>query len=212
MNKYVNKVKGKLHKESLRRKNKNTDFTLITQNCIGGVIYNILGLEFKSPTINLFIEGENFVKLVENLEYYMSVEATPKEECYVDPIDSSISYPKIAIDDIEICCLHYKNCQEAIDAWEKRRKRVNLDNVYVIGNSWNLQDEALIGRLLENKYKTVIFTMKAYPDKRCIQLPGDEWHLDKRGIVRPNITDTVPGSYDKYFERFFDFVTWLNEK
>ena len=82
-------------------------------------MYSTLGLEFLSPTINMFIEDENFVKLVENLEYYMSVPATAKQDRYVDPIDNSIVYPKIQIDDIELCCLHYKDCNDAIAAWER---------------------------------------------------------------------------------------------
>ncbi len=198
---------------SFRKKNKNKDFTLISQNCIGGVIYSDLGLEFKSPTINMFIEDENFVKLVENLEYYMSVEAEALCERFVDPIDNSIVYPKIKIRDIEVCCLHYKNCEQAIDAWERRRKRVNLNNVYVIGNSWNLhENEELIKRLSNTKYKTVIFTYHSYSNDKCIQLTEKYWFKDKRNVVRPNLTDRMPYSVYKYFEKKFDFVRWLNDK
>ena len=65
----------KLHRKIMQKRNKNMDFTIIAQNCIGGVIYSDLGLQFLSPTINMFIEDENFVKLVENLEYYFSISA-----------------------------------------------------------------------------------------------------------------------------------------
>lgn len=207
-----NKLIRKIYKKINRVKNRNKDFTLIAQNCIGGVIYSDLGLEFKSPTINMFIEDENFVKLVGNLEYYMSIPATPVTDCYIDPIANQIRYPKIAIGDIEICCLHYKNCDEAIAAWEKRRKRVNLNNVYVIGNSWNMHNNRhLVEELLKvTKYKTIVFTTEKYQYNECIQLPGDFWKLDERCVVRPNITDDVPGGYKKYFETFFDYVSWLN--
>lgn len=50
----------------------------------------------------------------------MSISAVPKSEKYVDPIDPNIVYPKIAVDDIEICCLHYHSCSDAIEAWERR--------------------------------------------------------------------------------------------
>lgn len=199
--------------KSFRKKNHNTDFTLISQNCIGGVIYKNLGLEFRSPTINMFIEDENFVKLVENLEYYMSLEAEALCEKFVDPIDKSFSYPKIKVGDIELCCLHYKSCQEAIDSWERRRKRVNLNNVYVIANSWNLhENEDLIKRLSNLKYKTVIFTYQSYKNEKCIDLTESYWTKDIRNIVRPNLTDRMPYSAYKYFEKKFDFVKWLNSK
>lgn len=198
--------------KKFQKKNKNTDFTLISQNCIGGVIYSDLGLEFKSPTINMFIEDENFVKLVENLEYYMSIKPIAKYEKYVDPIDPNIVYPVISVDDVELCCLHYKSCADAIDAWERRRKRVNLNNVYVIANSWNLhENEELIKRLSNTKYKTVIFTYKSYKNDKCIDLDEDYWRKDKRNILRPNLTDRMPSSAYKYFEKKFDFVKWLND-
>jgi uncharacterized protein (DUF1919 family) len=207
-----NKMMRKLYCNKVQMMNKNHDFTIIAQNCIGGVIYNNLGLEFKSPTINMFIEDENFIKLVGNLEHYLQVEPQPVTDCFIDPIDSDISYPKICVDDVEICCLHYKDCNEAIEAWEKRCKRVNFENIYVIGNSWNMHSKKeLVEELLRvSKYKTVVFTTEKYQDERCIQLPGTVWNLDERGIVRPNITDEIPGSYMKYFETFFDYISWIN--
>lgn len=160
----------------------------------------------------MFIEDENFVKLAENPQHYLSVEAKPLIETYADPIDPSIKYPKIVIDDIEICCLHYSTCREAIDAWERRKKRVNFDKIYVIGNSWNLHgNRELINRLCNIDYPVVIFTLESEViNEKCIGLPGNFWTLDKRGIVRPNITDIMPGSDYKYFEKIFDFVGWLN--
>ena len=208
---FWNKVCRKLRNQHYRSRIKNKDFTLIAQNCVGGVIYSQLGMEFSSPTINMFIEDENFLKLVQNLEYYMSVEPHPVNDAFQDPVEPSVVYPKIGIDDIELCCLHYKNCADAIAAWNRRRKRVNLNNVFVIGNSWNMHENYdLVRQLSACKYKTVIFTMQDTDIPNCIKLMGDFWRLDARGIVRPNITDTVPGSYLKYYEQFFDFVSWLN--
>lgn len=210
---YINKIRRPLILKKFRRQNKNTDFTIISQNCIGGVIYANLGLEFRTPTINMFIEDENFVKLVENFEYYMSIPAVIKTECFVDPIDSNIKYPVIAVGDIEMHCLHYHSGEEAVNAWERRRKRVNFNNVFVIGNSWNSHEKPeIIDRIANSKYKTVIFTYDSYKTKNCIELKGDKWKKDKRNIVRPNLTDKIPGSPYRQFEKIFDFVKWLNEK
>ena len=43
-------------------------------------------------------------------------------EEYIDPIDSSIKYPKIRINGIEVCCLHCRDCEEAVKDWEKEEK------------------------------------------------------------------------------------------
>lgn len=198
---------------SYRMRLKERNFTLISQNCIGGVIYNLLGVPFQSPTINMFIEGDNFIKLVDNLDYYMTLTPTAVMDCFIDPLDSNIRYPKIACGDVEICAMHYQNCDEAIEAWERRRKRVNLDNVYVIGNSWNCHENPkLVSWIANCKYPSVVFTYGEYKEKNCINLDGDFWHLDSRGVVRPNITDHIEGGARMYFENMFDFVGWLNKK
>ena len=205
-------VRRKHLEKKWQRRLKTKDFSLITQNCIGGVIYADLGMEFSSPTINMFIEDENFVKLVENLEYYMKRKPEKVTDCFVDPIDSSIQYPIIKIDDIKINCLHYKDCRQAIEDWERRKKRIHWDNIIVIANSWNLhENKKLIERIGRIPYKKIIFTYKDYKKKYGLPLKGDFWKVDERGIVRPNLTDYMPKhSIYRYFEKDFDFVDFIN--
>ena len=38
--------------------------TIISSDCTGGVVYNELGLEFRSPTINMFFSAKDFVDFV----------------------------------------------------------------------------------------------------------------------------------------------------
>ena len=211
MSELAEKLKRKARYLSYRTKNKNKDFTLVCQNCLGGLIYSVLDLPFTSPTINLYIEDENFVKLANDPVRYLSIPAEPYIEEFHDPVDPSVVFPKIKVDDIEICCLHYKSCAEAVDAWERRRKRANLSNIYIIGNSWNChENEDLIRQVAAAPYPSVVFTLKEMDIPGTIKLPGDFWKTDRRGIVRPNITDEKPGTHKRYFEEFFDFVSWLN--
>ena len=64
----------KYYFNSCRKKNKNTDFSLFSPNCFAGIIYHRLGLEFKSPTINmLFPIKKQYLKFVSNLKYYMEL-------------------------------------------------------------------------------------------------------------------------------------------
>ena len=155
-----------------RRKNHNHDFTIISQNCLGGIIYSQLGIRFLSPTINMFIEDENFIKLVYDFRHYMTVKPEAVTDRYVDPIDSNVVYPKIRVDDIELCCLHYSDCNEAIEAWNRRRVRVNFENVFVIGNSWNMHfRKDLIDKLCNNPYRTVVFGLEDYGYENFLKLP-----------------------------------------
>lgn len=50
--------------------------SIITSNCIAGEMYNDLGLQFTSPTINLFFREKDFLKFVLNLKHYTSQKLT----------------------------------------------------------------------------------------------------------------------------------------
>ena len=46
-----------------KKRLKNKDFTLLTPNCLAGIIYHNLGLQFSSPTINIqFNDKTEFYK------------------------------------------------------------------------------------------------------------------------------------------------------
>ena len=73
---------------------KNSDFTIISSICLGGVISHKLGLKFMSPTVNLFIEPSSFVKFCKNLPFYFEQPLVEKQWAG--------SYPIAFCNDIEI--------------------------------------------------------------------------------------------------------------
>lgn len=111
---FVEKYKAKLIKN---------DFAIISQN-YAGVLYHDLGLQFQSPTINMSIDGESFVKLVENLPFHLKAKTFPITDCYYEEDRPEFRYPKIGVEDIEFRCIHYKNCNEAIEMWECRNNEL----------------------------------------------------------------------------------------
>ena len=46
---------------------KNLTPSIIASNCVGGFIYHWLGLQFRSPFINLWLENKDFVYLLEHI-------------------------------------------------------------------------------------------------------------------------------------------------
>lgn len=210
--KVILKITPKFYNRRFRKNNKQKDFTFISQNCIGGVLYHMLGVPFASPTINMFIEDENFTKLAENPKYYFSMEAEPAEEQHVDAKDPSLCYPTIKVDDIILCCQHYKSCAEAIDAWNRRRLRVNYDKIYVIACSWNLNEKKeLVKKINDLPYPSVIFTTEEFDYPRCVHLQGKQWYKDKGGVVKPALTNFDGISGKRFFSDQFDFVRWINQ-
>lgn len=66
------------------RKNKleNTDFTIISNNCWGGMIYESYNLPKETPTVGLFFMADDYLKFLSHLREYLSAELvfiTPSE-------------------------------------------------------------------------------------------------------------------------------------
>lgn len=184
-----------------------TGFSIVSQNCIGGCMYHDLGLPFSSPTINLVIPGEGFVRLVEDLPRYLAVEAVPAGW----RTEGEKRFPLLRVDDVIVHAMHYASGEEAAAAWNRRRKRVNLGDVRVIACDWDLGErpEPLVARLLACGYPTVVFSTRPSDNPSVVSLTGDGWHTDERGILRPILTDRARDGR-RNFERAFDYVGWLN--
>lgn len=52
-----------------KRKINNIDFTIISNNCWGGLVYESYGLPKNSPTVGMFFMAEEYIKFVSNLKY-----------------------------------------------------------------------------------------------------------------------------------------------
>ena len=95
--------------------------------CVGGIMYHDLGLEFQSPTVNLYIRAVDFVKFCNNIKYYLNF---PLIEL---PWNSEIGYPVATLNgEITVYFKHYRTFDEANDAWERRKKRINWDHICFI--------------------------------------------------------------------------------
>ena len=51
-------------RKAMRSRLKNTSMTFLAPSCIGGILFHDLGLQFRSPTVNLMMFQPDFVKLV----------------------------------------------------------------------------------------------------------------------------------------------------
>ena len=60
----------RLSKWNKRRGLKCTDFTIISNNCTGGYVYQYYGIAYKTPTEGLFFTTKDYLKLVERPEHY----------------------------------------------------------------------------------------------------------------------------------------------
>ena len=93
----------KVYYHRLRKRLKNRDFSLFSPNCYAGLIYHRLGLQFKSPTINmLFPSKKEYLKFVSDLKRYLSLDLVESE-------DERFPYPVGMLGDVELVFNHYKS-------------------------------------------------------------------------------------------------------
>ena len=108
-----------------RARLKNKNFSIICNNCFGGMLYHDLGLKFLSPTVNLYFDMGDYIEFLENLGFYLNCELTnagSKEEII-----------GLLNNKIKLHGVHYSSFDELKQKWEERRHRVNYDNLYIIG-------------------------------------------------------------------------------
>lgn len=176
--------------------------SIIASNCIAGEIYNDLGLKFMSPTINLFFNAKDFLKFVLNLKYY-----TAQKLVFIK--NTAGDYPLGQLDDIYVHFLHYKTAEEAAEKWYERCKRIDYENIYVIMSDQDLSDDdfQLFQDISIAKRKIIFTTNPDRADKNDVFLIKE---YEPYGYVNKYAVNRLNGFRD--FERFFDFVTWLNGK
>lgn len=162
---------------------KNKDFTIISNNCWGGMVYDKFGLQYKTPTIGLIIPSEDYLRFCQNLGHYLSVDAslmTKKEILAKDDFikKASQTYSIGKVDDVTIIFVHYQNGPIAIEKWNKRRKRVNLEKVILKFNDEVTFNKKQIKIFSSLPYKKIFFCKEkelrnSYPSFSYF-IPGGE--------------------------------------
>lgn len=178
-----------------RMRLKNKSVTIISSNCVGGVMYHDLHLPFTSPTINLFFEPDSFLKYVENLEYYNDKE--------VVDVTNGASYPVGRIGDVELHFLHYNPFEEAKESWNRRKKRINYDNIVIVMTDQGVKSSEVVKRFDKIEYRKVYLTNKHLKYAWSEYIPGfDE---------DDSVGNTIPYCHGgKRFYEQFDYVAFLN--
>ena len=174
----INKFKRIAFSGLRRKKLKNLDFTIISNNCWGGMIYESYNLKKNTPTVGLFFMAEDYIKFLDRLNYYINCKLS-----FINPIKSKHyqklkninnygNYPVGVLDDIEIFFVHYKSENEAKEKWERRINRINFNNLIVKFNDQNGCKEEDLEKFLKMSYKNkLFFTVK-------------DWNVDKKEYIK----------------------------
>lgn len=144
---------------------KNTKFTIISNNCWGGMMYESYNLQKQSPTVGLYFMASDYIKFISDLQGYIK-----KDLHFISASDSKWkdsaeikndklfgTYPIGKLGDIEIFFLHYSNEEEALKKWNRRVARINWDKLLVKFNDQNGCTRDDLKKFIELPYKNKVF-------------------------------------------------------
>lgn len=156
-----------------------SDVSIISMNCIGGIFYHDCNVQFLSPTINMFFLPSDFIKFVDNLNYYLSI--TPE-------VIMGEKFPIGTLADIKVFFMHYSSPEEALSKWETRKKRINPKKIFVI----MVERDGFSDEDFEN-FKSIRYPKILYTINKKYQI--DDSLYFSRFKDEPQLPDIIPGRY-----------------
>jgi len=177
-------------------------FSLLTSDCMAGLIYHTMGRQFLSPTINMSIKDADYLKLLIDFEYYFEHDID-----FVDSTHYPVGYIGEGDKRIKISFEHYKTNEEAREKWYARKKRMT-DNIFVVVADQNLSDAQI------EQFRHLELHL---PIKRKVMFTWNPERANGKDIflIKQYGRETIK-SWSKIrkdgfrdYEIFFDYVAWL---
>lgn len=207
----INRLKKKIKslvnsffRAGINRKNKkrlkNKDITLISSNCNGCIMLHDLGLRYNSPFVNLYICADDYIKLLQNFSYYMSLELH-----FIN--NEGLNYPIAALGDVLLHCVHYTSEEEVLEKWNSRKARMDMSNCFVMFTDRDgcsedhlkafdelpFENKVVFTKIPYNEIKSS-FYVKGFENDECV---GSLYHYK--------------GWNGKKYYDDFDYVLWFNK-
>lgn len=144
---FINEIKQKKYLKELKEYYSGPqDLTIISNNCIGGIVSHNLQLKFYSPTVNLGMEAMDFLSFISDLGYYLKKEISfynKNDICPWGQIIGDENHPNI-----HIRFVHYKTFEEGKLKWEERASRITKNIIFI----FDFYDEKYDNSILQKYY------------------------------------------------------------
>ena len=203
LGRYIDKFKRKVNKKiynikrnRVRKAVKCKDFTVISNNCWAGKVYQYLDLPYLSPTAGLYFFAEDYLRFLSDLKYYLSLDLqfiSVEESKYSELLKKrNQTYVPIGkLDNVEIVFLHYKSESEAKEKWDRRKQRVNYDKLSVKLSNMNLCSEKHMEEFSALPYENkILLNIRKKPKYDC----EIYWAGKKSQTEVLNDTEPFPGN------------------
>ena len=174
-----------------RKRIKDRKFTIISNNCWGGFVYQKFGMRYESPTIGLIIPPKDYNKFIRHFNEYIVLPLVPlainlsKNQKLFSTLEN-VHHKKLVlgcVGDVEICFLHYSSFEEAKAKWERRAKRIQPTIIFKNNDhNWlTIEDLKEWNELIKNKNSVFLTCNKTMYDisKAChtYMFPGDSKNI-----------------------------------
>lgn len=194
----------------------NKSFTIIANDCVGGLIYQKFRLIHTSPTCWVRIFSSDFLLFANNLSDYL--------DCEMKQATSDKGYAigllKPKRDSLRQICLHFvhfDNFDYCKNQWNKMISRVDYDNIVVIqdGTDDDIKTYEEAACFNSIKYKKIYFCRNNYCE--CVNDIKDIFIINFGKNDTPGrVFHFLPGVKGQHFERRyydqFNLIKWLNQK
>lgn len=170
----------------------------------GGFMYKSCGLPYNTPLVGLYFYAPEYIKFLKNLKYNIEqpIRFIPRSESqYAQYISKDYIIGVLGNTGIEIVFMHYRSEQEVLEKWERRKSRINYDNMIVkFSDSDPARDDKYIEEFDELPFEhKVCFTGKSYPQCKDV-------------IYMKEFKQQGYAHYEwAYSYRYYDFVKHANK-
>lgn len=153
------------------------DFSIISNNCTGGYVYQYYGVAYNTPTEGLYFSTEDYLKIIQRPNYYFKheVELIDPKESVLAKSGKSINHPVGRIDDVEVYFLHYPDPNEALGKWYRRCSRINYKKLFFLLSETELMKDGHLqkfSQIVDEGHKGVCLTLKDYKISHTLFVPN----------------------------------------
>lgn len=197
-------TKRKYVKDVRKRASDLPELTVLSSDCLAGILYHDLNRKFLSPTINLWFEEQDFLKFCISPQYYLNGDFR-----FLSETEKEVPHPVGCLGEEDRCIKiyfeHYGSNQECEEAWNRRKSRIDWENLFVVMSDLELTDEDVQKFYQIKAKRKIMFTW--HPERA----DGKEiFQIRHHGKDHVRRYSNLNWNGFRDFELFFDYVKWLH--
>lgn len=111
------------------RKLQRSRLSIFSAHCFGGCMSKMLGLPFRSPLGTNGVESYGFIRFLREPHHYLEEKLIYNGTAHNNITKKDFHLSKLG--DISMTMMHYKDFEEFVAMWERRKPRINWYNIFV---------------------------------------------------------------------------------